>query len=173
MASAFLTTNIWTSTVTDFCITAIEQIADSWKVKSNALMTRAISERHTGGEYCHQTIASSKFRLEGKIECCVHHNARNLDCAGVLACFAHTLQLCITLHSTILSAEVRKRQGSLDLPDHKLVQDVNCWKLSQIILEWRLKPTAAAASFPIMSSLLDPRYMRLPFLTSQRRFASE
>lgn len=72
-------------------------------MESNVLMTRAMPERHTGDNIAQRLQdCVSEFDLDGKIETCVHDNARNMENAGSkcdqrndLGCFGHTLQLCI------------------------------------------------------------------------------
>ena len=141
-------------------------ITDDWEMKSNVLMTRAMPERHTGENLAIKlTNCVSEFGLDNKIGTCVHDNARNMECAGDkctewgdLGCFAHTLQLCIKpvlelptvsktvakcrklvghfKHSTTLTAEMRKRQKMLSVPEHVLVQDVATrWNSTQTMME--------------------------------------
>ncbi|XP_052792222.1 E3 SUMO-protein ligase ZBED1-like [Mya arenaria] len=106
-------------------------------------------ERHTA-----ENIASRlqecvrEFGLTGKVECCVHDNARNIQKAGTLcpewgdhSCFAHTLQLCIKpvlelpsvskvlskcrklvrhfKHSTTVTAELHRRQERMQKEGEK------------------------------------------------------
>ena len=141
-------------------------ITDDWRMQSNVLITREMPERHTGVNLAARLHACvSEYGLDNKIEACVHDNARNMECAGDLCpewtdngCFAHTLQLCIKpaldlpqvektvskcrklvghfKHSTILTAEMKKRQKVLDLPEHSLIQDVSTrWNSTQLMLE--------------------------------------
>ena len=155
VSSAAITTDTWTSNSTQSFITVTEHhIADDWSMKTNVLLTRAMPERHTG-----ENLASrlkdcvQEFHIEGKVETCVHDNARNMEAAGNmcddwsdLGCFGHTLQLCLKpalelpkvahvvsrsrklvghfKHSTTLTAEMKKRQGSMGVKEHVLIQDV-------------------------------------------------
>ena len=104
----------------------------------------------------------SEFELTGKINACVHDNARNMEAAGDICeewtdigCFGHTFQLCIKpmfditqvsktvsrcrklvgnlKHSTTVTAEFRRRQLLLNVP---LVQDViTRWNSPQAMMK--------------------------------------
>ncbi|XP_053387152.1 E3 SUMO-protein ligase ZBED1-like [Mercenaria mercenaria] len=155
VSSVAVTTDTWTSNATESYITVTEHHIDNeWRMRSNVLLTRAMPERHTGANLARKLQdCISEFGLVGKVETCVHDNARNMDCAGRicdewsdLGCFGHTLQLCIKpalelqsvsktvakcrklvghfKHSTTLTAEMRKRQVTLGAPEHELQQDV-------------------------------------------------
>ncbi|CAC5397957.1 unnamed protein product [Mytilus coruscus] len=80
-------------------------------------------ERHTGDNIANklQSIVS-EFELDGKIDTCVHDNARNMECAGnkclewgAFGCFGHTLQLCIKP-----TRKTKKADATVFLPkDHE------------------------------------------------------
>lgn len=163
---AAITTDSWTSNSTESYMTVTEHhITEDWSMQANVLMTRAMPERHTGENIANKLKdCVEEFGLTGKIETCVHDNARNMECAGDkcedwtdLGCFAHTLQLCIKpvlelpsvsktvarcrklvghfKHSTTVTAEMRKRQKLLGEPEHELVQDVvTRWNSTQMML---------------------------------------
>lgn len=163
---AAITTDSWTSNSTESYMTVTEHhITEDWSMQANVLMTRAMPERHTGENIAKKLKdCVEEFGLTGKIETCVHDNARNMECAGDkcedwtdLGCFAHTLQLCIKpvlelpsvsktvarcrklvghfKHSTTVTAEMRKRQKLLGEPEHELVQDVvTRWNSTQMML---------------------------------------
>ncbi|XP_052278728.1 E3 SUMO-protein ligase ZBED1-like [Dreissena polymorpha] len=165
--SASITTDTWTSNSTESYITVTEHhINSDWDIKSNVLLTRAMPERHTGENLANRlTDCVSEFGLGGKIDTCVHDNARNMECAGDkcdewgdLGCFGHTLQLCVKpalelasvsktiarcrklvghfKHSTTLTAEMKKRQQVLGEKEHVLMQDVPTrWNSTQLMLE--------------------------------------
>ncbi|XP_052267568.1 E3 SUMO-protein ligase ZBED1-like [Dreissena polymorpha] len=127
---------------------------DAWDLKSNVLITRAMSERHTGENLAHRLKdCVTEFSLDSKVDTCMHDNARNNECAaslcedwGDLGCFAHSLQLtlkpamelpsvstvvsgCRKLvghfkHSTTLTLELGVRQKTMNVPQHTLTQDV-------------------------------------------------
>ena len=161
-----LTTDTWTSNSTVSYITVTEHHIDSeWHMHSCVLMTRDMPEKHTGDNLADRlTECVSEFGLDGKIECCVHDNAANMNCAGRkcpwsdLGCFGHTLQLCIKpgleqqsvskmvskarklvghfKHSTTLTAELEKRQVLLKVPKHKLISDVSTrWNSTYLMLD--------------------------------------
>ena len=155
VSSVAITTDTWTSNSTESYITVTEHhITDAWEMKTNVLMTRAMPERHTGENIANRLKdCVEEFSVEGKVETCVHDNARNMESAGNmceewsdLGCFGHTLQLCIKpalevpkvahvvsrsrklvghfKHSTTLTAEMKKRQRSMGVKEHVLIQDV-------------------------------------------------
>ena len=155
VTSTAITTDTWTSNSTESYITVTEHhIDDAWEMKSNVLMTRAMPERHTGENLATRlTDCVEEFNLQGKVETCVHDNARNMECAGNICdqwndfgCFGHTIQLCLKpaldlpkvslvvskcrklvghfKHSTTLTAEMKVRQKSMGLKENVLIQDV-------------------------------------------------
>ena len=171
--SASITTDTWTSNSTESFITVTEHhVTDAWELKSNVLLTRAMPERHTGENLANRLKDSVReFNLKGKVDTCVHDNARNMDCAGNmcdewgdLGCFGHTLQLCLKpameltavskvvakcrklvghfKHSTTLTAEMGVRQKAMAVPQHSLVQDV---------------PTRWNSTYGIMARLVEQR----------------
>ncbi|WAR07067.1 SON-like protein [Mya arenaria] len=148
VTSASITTGTWTSTATHSYITVTKHhITNSWEMKSNVLMTRSMPERHTGSNIATKFIdCVSEFGLEGKIECCVVYPVVcGLTCKRLLPSASDSTT--VSKVKAIISSELSRR----------------FW------------PTAAetASSLPIMASLLDPRYKRLPFLTPQLRLAAE
>ena len=69
---------------------------------NSVLMTRDMPEKDTRENIAKRlTECVFEFNLEGKVECCIHDNAANMNCAGRkcpwsdLGCFGDTLQLCI------------------------------------------------------------------------------
>ena len=95
---------IWTSRAVQAYLTVtVHFITDDWLINSNVLVTREMTERHTGVhiEYSLTEIAKD-WNLDGKIVAIVHDNASNMVLAsdlledwGDLPCFAHTLQLAV------------------------------------------------------------------------------
>ena len=151
--SVSLTTDTWTSTATDSYITVTEHhITENWEMESNVLIRRDMRVRHAAENIAKKLEACTKeFGLVNKVECCVHDNARNMECASELCpqwpdlrCFAHTLQLCVNpaldipqvakvvgkcrklvgyfKHSTTLTAKMWKRQKLLDVKEHALIR---------------------------------------------------
>ena len=84
VSSVAITTDTWTSNSTECYITVTEHhITDAWEMKTNVLMTRAMPERHTGENIANRLKdCVEEFRVEGKVETCVHDNARNMESAG-------------------------------------------------------------------------------------------
>ena len=82
--SVSLTTDTWTSVATESYITVTEHhLTDNWDMKSNVLCTRAMPERHNGENIANKLRSIVfEFDLDGKIDTCVHDNARNMECAG-------------------------------------------------------------------------------------------
>ena len=161
-----LTTDTWTSNSTESYITVTEHYVDNeWRMHSGVLMTRAMPEKHTGDNLADKLIECvEEFGISDKVECCVHDNAANMNCAGRkcpwadVGCFAHTLQLCIKpgleinsvskmvsrarklvghfKHSTTLTAEMEKRQEKLEVKQHKLISDVTTrWNSTYLMLD--------------------------------------
>lgn len=121
-----LTTDTWTSTSNDSYLTVTEHhVTDDWEIKSNVLCTRAMPERHTGENIAEklQNVVS-EFDITGKVDTCVHDNARNMESAGKkcpewgdLGCFGHTMQLCIkpAIELGSVSKVVAKCRSLLDI----------------------------------------------------------
>jgi len=167
VSGAAITTDTWTSTSCESFITVTEHhITDDWEMDANVLLTRAMPERHTGKNLANRLKECvSEFELTGKINACVHDNARNMEAAGDICeewtdigCFGHTFQLCIKpvfdipqvsktvsrcrklvghfKHSTTVTAEFRRRQPLLNVPQHELVQDESTrWNSTQAMME--------------------------------------
>ncbi|XP_052786338.1 E3 SUMO-protein ligase ZBED1-like [Mya arenaria] len=160
-----ITTDTWTSNATDSYITVTEHhVTADWEIEFNVLMTREMPERHTGDNLALRLQGcASEFGISGRINTCVHDNARNMERAetecdlGSLGCFGHTLQLSIKSafalpdvnrvvsrcrklvghikHSTTLMAEMRKRHATPKVPKHELMQDVTTrWNSTHAML---------------------------------------
>ncbi|XP_052221657.1 zinc finger BED domain-containing protein 4-like [Dreissena polymorpha] len=133
--SVSITTDTWTSNSTESFITVTEHhMTDAWDLKSNVLITRAMPERHTVENLAHRLKdCVTEFSLDGKVDTCVHDNARNIECAaslcedwGDLGCFAHTVQL--TLKPAM--------ELPLNVPQHTLIQDVpSRWNSTYLMME--------------------------------------
>lgn len=173
-SSAAITTDTWTSNSTkSFLTVTSHHVSDEWQLHSNVLVTRDMPEKHTGENLAKRLKDTvDEFGLTGKIESCVHDNARNMENAGSrcddwsdVSCFGHTLQLCIKpvmeilsvsnamarcrklvghfKHSTTLTAELTNRQIQRGKKTPlSLVQDV---------------PTRWNSSFDMASRLLELR----------------
>ncbi|WAR26770.1 ZBED1-like protein, partial [Mya arenaria] len=162
--SVSLTTDTWTSNSTESFITVTAHYLDAeWILHSDVLMTRAMPERHTA-----ENIA--EFGLTGKVECCVHDNARNIQKAGTLcpewgdhSCFAHTLQLCIK--PVLELPSVSKPCNN----DTALVASMKTTLRDEMTERFQPGRDETAESLPMIASLLDPRYKKLSFLPRQLR----
>ncbi|WAQ95606.1 ZBED1-like protein [Mya arenaria] len=162
VTSASITTDTWTSTATHSYITVTEHhITNSWEMKSNVLMTRAMPERHTGSNIATKLIdCVSEFGLEGKIECCVTtfmSEEKNVSVSSV-----YPVVCGLTCKRLLPNAS-----------DSTTVSKVKAIISSELSRRYRPTVAETASSLPIMASLLDPRYKRLPFLTPQLRLAAE
>jgi len=83
--SVALTTDSWTSNATEAYLTVtVHYIKDDWSMESRILMIRAMPERHTGENLAIRLKdCVDEFGLKGRVEACVHDNARNIDLAIV------------------------------------------------------------------------------------------
>ncbi|XP_052765968.1 E3 SUMO-protein ligase ZBED1-like [Mya arenaria] len=148
--SVSLTTITWTSNSTESFITVTAHYLDAeWILHSDVLMTRAMPERHPAENIASRLQECVRgFGLTGKVECCVHDNACNIQKTSTLcpewgdhSCFAHTLQLCIKpvlelpsvskvlgkcrklvghfKHSTTVTAELHRRQERMQKEGEK------------------------------------------------------
>ena len=160
----------------------------------NVLVTREMPERHTADTLMDKLKSIvSEFHLCGKITDVVHNNARNMVSAGNkcpdwddAGCFVHTLQLCIKpalelpsvsklifcarklighfKHSTMVTAEMRKRQKLSELPQHELIQDVvTRWNSTQLMMERLCEQQRVVSDIMLDPSLTkkDDMYMLL------------
>ena len=83
--SVALTTDSWTSNATEAYLTVtVHYIKDDWSMESRILMIRAMPERHTGENLAIRLKdCVDEFGRKGRVEACVHDNARNIDFAIV------------------------------------------------------------------------------------------
>ena len=105
--SVALMSDIWTSRAVQAYLTAtIHFITDDWLKSSKVLVTREMTERHTGVHIADSLTEIAKYwNLEEKIVAIVHDIASNmvltsnpLEDWGDLPCLAHTLQLAVKGH---------------------------------------------------------------------------
>ena len=151
--SVALTSDIRTSRAVQAYLT-VTVITDDWLISSKVLVTREMTERHTGVHIADSLTEIAKdWNLEGKIVAVVHDNASNMvlafdlleDCSD-LPCFAHTLQLAVNAgleintisrlsgackkivthfkHSVVATTALRERQIIMNVPQHSLLQEV-------------------------------------------------
>ena len=100
-----ITTDIWTSRVTEAYITITPHyISDEWKIENNVLCTSEMAERHTGANIALRIQEVLEvWNIQGShVSAVVTDNASNMTAAlnslecGHLPCFAHTLQLAVS-----------------------------------------------------------------------------
>lgn len=152
-----------------------------WNMKSFVLQTRVLNEAHTGKNIgALLRDACSEWSISDKNPALVTDNARNMLVAGVeaqftphITCFAHTLNLASQKGLGVSNASrllgrvrrivsffhrsptacnvLRDKQKLLDLPQHKLTQDVlTRWNSSYEMLDRFLEQQAA-----IMATLMS------------------
>lgn len=156
-------------------------IDPEWKMKTFVLQTRVLNEAHTGkniGGLLRE--ACTEWKISDKNPAIVTDNARNMIVAGAeaqfsphITCFAHTLNLASQKglgvdRASRLLGKVRKivgyfhrspiachvlqeKQNLMDLPKHKLIQDIiTRWNSSFEMLERFLEQHPA-----IMATLMS------------------
>lgn len=152
-----LTTDEWsTSQCTDSLLSVTAHwIDDQWQRRSAVIAARPVEGSHTAenlGGVVKETL--SKWGLMNKVHVCLRDNGKNIV-AGLrnnkipsIACFAHTLQLCVKRglgsqravidalavarqvashfsHSVLAKEKLEKIQATVpDLPVHRIIQDV-------------------------------------------------
>ncbi|XP_051990723.1 E3 SUMO-protein ligase ZBED1-like isoform X2 [Xyrauchen texanus] len=149
-----LTCDGWTSRATESYITiTAHHINENWELISHVLQTRAMHESHTGSNIAELLkVALEEWDIKSKDPAIVTDNASNMTIAAQLAgllhfkCFAHTLNLAsqralqlkpvarllgrvrrITSffrRSPTASCVLREKQKLLNLPQHKLLNDI-------------------------------------------------
>ena len=121
--------------------------APHWRRVENGLQRatypRHAWEKHRGKSDVWRDVRVSEFDLDGKVQTCVHDNARNIECAGNLCeewtdlgCFGHTLQLCVKPAlelPTVSKTVARSRPGG--------IQRRWCWRDWRVIIDIMLDPT--------------------------------
>ena len=99
-----MTTDIWTSgAVDDYLTLTVHYLNDSWKLSTKVLLTREMSEHHTGQNIADRmTEAATEWEIpDTQISVIIHDNAANANLGAELTswphfgCIAHALQLCI------------------------------------------------------------------------------
>ena len=154
--SVALTCDIWTSrTVQAYLTVTVHFITDDWLMDSKVLVTREMTERHTGIHIAESLTEIAKdWNLDGKVVAIVHDNASNMVLAselledwGDLPCFGHTLQLAVNAgleistisrlsgackklvthfkHSVVATTALHERQKTMNVPHHSLLQEVS------------------------------------------------
>lgn len=181
-----LTTDIWTSiSQCSYISVTVHYVNENWQMKSYLLATEEFSESHTGLNIAVKlkSILSEWEISNEMIVITVTDNARNVDVAlreaqmSKQPCFAHSLQLCVRKgldivkdltercrklvghfkHSPLATASFESFQKRLDLPEHRLIQDV---------------PTRWNSSVDMMERLLEQRMAVSAALHADKRSTS-
>ena len=147
-----LTSNLWTSNQKMSYLTlTCHFISKSWEIESYVLETTHMDRAHTIENLASELMTiATKWDISSKIHCTVTDNASNIKGAvrtnawNHLSCFAHTLNLIVSnslsslpeVQSLIQSVKniitffrrstkaMDKLQSQLNIPQHKLIQDV-------------------------------------------------
>ena len=175
------TADFWTSVATDSFLGISVHFVREWKLRSYILQTREVRESHTA-EVVARNLESmlSEWKLEEKLVSMTRDNARNIVAAlnklhwQQIPCTAHTLQIAVnqglklqavkeTLsrcrrivshfkHSYVSQNALEAAQERLELPKHKLIQEVTTrWNSAFAMLE-RLTEQQAAVSAVLAES---------------------
>ncbi|XP_060079893.1 E3 SUMO-protein ligase ZBED1-like [Ylistrum balloti] len=161
-----LTTDGWTSRVTESYVTVTVQFIDkNWEMKSYVLQTRRMDEKHTGVNIAGVISAAVvEWGLMDKHPALVSDNAANMVVAArecgltpFVRCFAHTLNLVVFFHkSTVANTILKQKQKLLGLSEHKLKIDVSTrWNSAYDMLERYLEQQAA-----VYAALLETKDLR-------------
>ena len=154
VADVALTCDFWTSRASDAYLgVTAHYITPTWELKSCSLQTREVKERHTAENVAAElTHVVEEWGLQEKVVAISRDNAANMVAAmriipwKGLPCFAHTLQIAVRAglalpaiseilrrcrkvvghfkHSVVAQNALEESQTRLNLPQHKLVQDV-------------------------------------------------
>jgi hypothetical protein len=163
--SVALTTDTWTSNVTDSYITVTAHfINKSWELCTRVLCPSEMPERHTGENIAIRLNQAVEHWNIQSVSAVVHDNAANAN-SGVsqtgwphFGCVAHTLQLCINSglgvsvisrlsaasrklvghfkHSSVAKAGLKAKQELLGIQPHSLIQDISTrWNSTYFMYE--------------------------------------
>ena len=197
--SVALTTDIWTSrTVQAYLTVTVHFITDDWLMGSKVLVTREMTERHTGIHIAESLTETAKdWNLDGKVTAIVHDNASNMVLAsdllegwGDLPCFGHTLQLAVNAgleinsisrlsgackkivahfkHSVVATTALHERQVTMKIPQHSLLQEVSTRWNSTYLMYERLAEQRWAIYAVIHDEQVTPSDKRYLDLTADQ-----
>ena len=169
-------------------------ITDEWDIANKVLLTREMPERHTGlhiAERLRQAVSEWQIP-EDRVSAIVRDNASNMNVAVEevgwedVRCFGHTLQLAISngltanplsrlaaaarklvghfKHSVVATTALKQKQQQMNVPEHRLIQDVSTrWNSTYLmyerLLEQRWAIYAVMHDEQVTSS--DQRYLYL------------
>lgn len=199
ISNVALTTDIWTSrTVQSYLTVTVHFIADNWVMDSKVLVTREMSERHTGIHIAESLTEIAKdWNLDRKVVAIVHDNASNMVLAsdlleewGDLPCFGHTLQLAVNTgleiscirrlsgackktvahfkHSVVATTALHERQMTMNIPQHSLLQEVSTRWNSMYLMYERLAEQRWAIYAVIHDEQVTPSDKRYLDLTADQ-----
>ncbi len=178
-----LTSDGWTSRMTEHYLSITAHYIRDWKLKSKVLQTEAVYSSQTGENVAAEiTSCLTKFGILDKITLMTVDNARNMEVAareaGIalkMGCFSHTLNLASNKvyqvgqlvrllgqmrpiivffrRSSVAAAVLKEKQLALQLPVHKLILDSKTRWNSTYMMVERF-----LEQFPtVTAALLDPR----------------
>lgn len=192
-----ITCDAWTSRATESYITVTCHYIDGdFKLQSNVLQTRAMNDSHTGVNTA-AVLAEVEAEWGCQVRSLTTDNARNMKVAAReanmmhIGCFAHTINLAANKatdlkpvsrllgimksivnyfhRSTIASAVLKEKQKLLQLPEHKLINDVKTrWNSSYMMVERFLEQQVA-----VLAALTDDRIKRQKDATTLENLTSE
>ena len=190
--SVSITLDFWTSHANDsYLEVTVHFVSPAWILESYVLQTREVREQHTADNIaeCIQHIVV-EWNLSTMFTGMTTDNARNIVAAARqlpwlrLPCIAHTLQLAVNAglqisavqrvtarcrklvghfrHSYVAQNALERTQSRLDLPQHKLVQEVATrWNSVYDMIQRLLEQQAAVSAVLLESGKVAHRAMLL------------
>ena len=198
-----VTTDGWTSRNTESYITiTCHFVNDKWDMCNYVLQTRIMSQSHTGENLAAElNQAFCEWNIMGKVVALVTDNASNMvSCSQEISlprigCFAHTLNLASQRALKIASlskmlAKIRRivqffhksstatvifrqKQSLLQLPNHKLIQDVVTRWNSTFEMVQRYLEQQAAVQATLVDKDLRKKERDMPSLTDTEITSAE
>ena len=192
VGSVSITLDFWTSHANEsFLGVTVHLISEEWVLCSYVLQTRNVKERHTAdnvAECIRHVIV--EWQIPDKLCGITTDNARNIVAAARqlpwtrFPCIAHTLQLAVNAglkveavqhlvgrcrkivghfnHSHVAQSALETTQSRLDLPQHKLIQDVSTrWNSAFQMMERVMEQQAALSTVLIGSKKISDRSLIL------------
>lgn len=167
-------------------------ISSEWELKSYVLQTREVTDRHTGENIAHEIKSVvDEWSLHEKVVAATTDNGRNVVNAIVshlqwqhVPCAAHTLQIAVRgglqlqpvvevlqrcrklvghfRHSYVAQNLLEEKQERLELPKHKLVQEVATrWNSTYEMLKRVIEQQAAISAVLLGSKKVSDRDLML------------
>ena len=178
-----ITTDCWTSAATESYVSVTaDYVTLQWEIASSVLVCHAVTERHTIEHLAEELLcAAREWNVENKLSATTTDNARNTVGAihqlkwRHIPCFGHTLQIGVHTglqlpsvsavvarakkivghfrHSYVATRALQEKQRALNLPEHKLIQDVvTRWNSTLEMLDRLLEQQIAISAVLVESA---------------------